>query len=254
MRYFSLLLILFVLSANITSCSPDVGDAVTHAVEESRGNILIFSKTGGFRHEAIEPGREALTEWANRRGYTTTVTEDADYFTAGNLARHEVVVFMNTSETIFEDDHREAFQEYIRNGGGYVGVHAASDTEYDWPWYGELVGAYFANHPPGVFEAEVRLVDPDHISTYMLPERWVRIDEWYNFREIPQHVNVLLEMDTGSYEGSDHPGNHPISWYHEYDGGRAFYTGFGHSIESFSERLFMKHLWGGIQYAMGKDL
>ncbi len=254
MRNLYLLLTVIVGSSFLFSCSPGAGEAVTHAVEESRGNILIFSKTTGFRHDSIEPGQEALTEWANRRGYSTSVTEDADYFTAGNLSGYDAVVFMNTSGTLFNSSQREAFEGYIRNGGGYVGVHAASDTEYDWPWYGELVGAWFDNHPPGVFDAEVNVVDCDHISTHMLPERWVRIDEWYNFQEVPAHVNELLEMDTDSYEGSDHPGEHAISWYHEYDGGRAFYTAMGHTSESFSERLFMRHLWGGILYAMGEDL
>ncbi len=251
MRLLYLFITLGFLVTFSNSCSTAVGDAVTHDVEESQGKILIFSKTTDFRHESIEPGQQALTEWANRRNYSVTITEDAEYFSADNLSEYEAVVFLNTSGTVFNDNQREVFENYIQDGGGYVGVHSASDTEYSWPWYGELVGAWFDNHPPGVFAAEVQAVDTGHISTTMIPERWVRVDEWYNFQEVPDHVNVLLVMDTDSYEGSDHPDHHPVSWYHEYDGGRAFYTALGHTSESFSERLFMKHLWGGIRYVMG---
>lgn len=134
-----------------------------------------------------------------------------------------------------------------------MGIHSASDTEYDWPWYGRLVGAYFSNHPnnPNVRDAVINVVEAGHPATEMLPERWERTDEWYNFRELPDHVNVLLTLDTDTYEGSGHPGYHPVAWYHEYDGGRAFYTALGHTIESYSEELFLKHVWGGIRYAMG---
>jgi len=164
-----------------------------------------------------------------------------------------VVLFLNTTETVFEDVHRDNFQQYIQNGGGFVGVHSASDTEYDWPWYGDLVGAYFDNHPgnPNVRDAVIDVVDQSHPSTEHLPERWERADEWYNFGYFNDNVNVLLKLDTESYEGSDHPGDHPVAWYHEYDGGRAFYTALGHTKESYSETNFLKHLLGGIKYAAG---
>ncbi len=220
--------------------------------DDANQSVLVFTKTSGFRHDSIEPGVEAVKELGREHGFSVTWTENSGYFTPGNLAEYDAVIFLNTSEEVFDnDDQRNAFKGYIQNGGGYVGVHAASDTEYDWSWYGELVGAYFDNHPPGVIPAVIDVVDHDHPSTAHLPERWDRTDEWYNFGFIYDELNVLMKLDTDSYEGSDHPGNHPIAWYHEYDGGRSFYTASGHTIESFSEPEFLQHLLGGIQYAMG---
>jgi len=218
-------------------------------VEQS---VLVFSKTAGFRHDSIEAGAEAVKNLGQDNGFNVTWTEESGYFTPENLSNYDAIIFLNTTLNVFEnDDQRNAFQGYIQNGGGFVGVHSATDTEYDWPWYGELVGAYFDNHPPGVIPAAIDVVDHDHPSTAHLPERWERTDEWYNFGFIYDELNVLMKLDTDSYEGSDHPGNHPISWYHEYDGGRSFYTASGHTIESFSEPEFLTHLLGGIQYAMG---
>ena len=225
-------------------------------VERNDGSILVFSKTTGWRHESIEPGKEALKKIAAENGLDITLTEDATFFTDSNLKNYDAVIFLNTTETIFNDRQREAFKSYIQSGGGFVGIHSAADTEYDWPWYNRLVGAYFMNHPnnPNVHEAIIDVHTKDHLSTHMLPDRWKRADEWYNFKDRNESVQVLMWLDTDSYEGSKHPGDHPIAWYHEYDGGRAFYTGLGHTSESFTEdELFLKHLWGGIRYAMGED-
>ncbi|MFO7846152.1 MAG: ThuA domain-containing protein [Balneolaceae bacterium] len=220
-------------------------------VDQASEQMLVFSKTDGFRHQSIEAGQEALQKLGEENGVGVTVTEDASMFTDENLSGYDAVIFLNTTMTVFNGEQRDAFQAYIQNGGGYAGIHSAADTEYDWPWYGELVGAYFDNHPPGTPNANVLLVDSNHPSTEMLPETWNRDDEWYNYQEFEDHINVLLELDTDSYEGSDHPDNHPIAWYHEFDGGRSFYTGLGHTEESFSDDQFLAHLWGGIQYAMG---
>ncbi len=218
-------------------------------------SILIFSKTEGWRHDSIEPGRETLISLGNAHGVTVETSEDAGVFTGENLARFDAVVFLNTSGTIFNDKHREAFQGYIRNGGGFVGIHSATVTENEWEWYIKLVGAYFTNHPdnPNVRNAVLQVMDRSHPATKALPERWERADEWYNFKDMNENVNVLITIDTDSYEGSEHPGYHPMAWYHDFDGGRSFYTALGHTIESFSEELFLKHIWGGIEYAMGRE-
>jgi uncharacterized protein len=223
--------------------------------EESEYNLLVFTKTAGWRHDSIEAGIEAVMKLGQEHGFSLTLTEDNTYFTPGNLVRYDAVLFLNTTETVFEDPQREAFKEYIRAGGGFAGVHSATDTEYDWPWYGELVGAWFDNHPnmPNVRSAVIEVVNPDHPSTRMLPERWERSDEWYNFGYMNENVNVLLKLDTDSYRGSDHPNNHPIAWYHEFDGGRSFYTALGHTKESYTEDLFLQHLLGGLLYAMGAE-
>lgn len=214
--------------------------------------ILIFSKTEGWRHDSIEAGHEAITNLAAENNMSVTSTEDASYFTLENLQKYDAVVFLNTTETIFDENQREAFKSYIQSGGGFVGIHSASDTEYDWPWYNGLVGAYFESHPnnPNVREASLIVHNRDHSSTHMLPETWERADEWYNFQDMSEDIDVLISLDTDSYEGSNHPGKHPVAWFHEYDGGRSFYSALGHTIESYSEELFLEHFWGGIEYAM----
>ena len=255
MKKFLVFLILSFLLITVYGCEQSNSQTTEYLVTEGDFSVLVFSKTDGWRHDSIESGIEAVTKLGNEHHFKVTATEDEDYFTAGNLSEYDVVLFLNTTETVFEDSHRTVFENYIQTGGGFAGVHSASDTEYDWPWYGDLVGAYFDNHPgnPNVREAVVDVVDLEHPSTIHLPERWERADEWYNFGYFNEDVNVLLKLDTDSYEGSDHPGNHPIAWYHEYDGGRAFYTALGHTRESFSEPLFLDHLLGGLKYAAGVE-
>lgn len=222
-----------------------------HLLPGAERQILVFSKTAGWRHSSIEAGRDALYTLGEKNETGVLATEDASFFTPGSLAGFDAVVLLNTTGTIFNDEQKTAFTKYVRDGGGVVGVHSASDTEYDWPWYGKMLGAWFDNHPPGIHSAEIRTENSTHPATDVLPERWTRNDEWYNFRRFEDHINVLLRLDTNSYEGSDHPGNHPIAWYHEFEGGRVFYTGLGHTTESYAEPLFLEHLWGGIRYAMG---
>jgi len=247
--------LLSLLFCATTACGEESDTIHEYTVyDDAEHSVLIFSKTAGFRHDSIEAGAKAVKDLGSENRFSVTWTENSGYFTPENLASYDAIIFLNTTLDVFEnDDQRSAFKGYIQNGGGFVGVHSATDTEYDWPWYGELVGAYFDNHPPGVIPAVIDVVDHDHPSTAHLSERWDRTDEWYNFGFIYDETNVLMKLDTDSYEGSDHPGNHPIAWYHEYDGGRSFYTASGHTIESFSEPEFLQHLLGGIQYAMGID-
>ncbi len=225
--------------------------AATQAAGTER-SVLVFSRTAGFRHRSIDAGAAAIAELGREHGFQVTWTEDPFYFSDERLREHDAVVFLSTTLTVLDDAQKEAFKRYIRSGGGFVGIHSATDTEYDWPWYGELVGAWFDNHPPGVIDAVIEVVDAGHPSTAHLPQRWERRDEWYNFGYMNENVNVLLKLDTDSYRGSDHPGNHPVAWYHEFDGGRSFYTALGHTSESFAEELFLRHLLGGIRYAMGE--
>lgn len=269
MKNITLLLFLFITVTLIIGCGPSGEEVETEEMEteeieveepavylnEGNQHILLFTKTDGFRHSSIDPGIEALIKMGNEKGFSITHTESPELFNENSLAEFDAVVFLNTTMTLFEGQQRDAFQNYIQSGGGFVGIHSATDTEYDWEWYGNLVGAYFSNHPgnPNVRNAIVRLVDPGHPATAHLPEEWEREDEWYNFGFINPDIQVLLALDTDSYEGSDHPGDHPISWYHHYDGGRSFYTGLGHTHESFSEGLFLDHLYGGLQFAMGED-
>lgn len=235
-------------SMALSGCDTETDQAGTPEFEINQ-SIMVFSKTEGYRHNSIEQGIEAVKLLGQQHGVAVFATEDASYFNESDLARFDAVLFLNTTGTLFNEEQRDAFEAYIQNGGGFAGLHSAADTEYDWPWYGELVGAWFESHPR-TQPAVVEIVNPDHISTRMLPAEWEKEDEWYNFLEIPEHVDILLELDTDSFEGSEHPGNHVIAWYHEFDGGRAFYTGMGHTVESFSDDLYLRHLWGGLEYVM----
>jgi type 1 glutamine amidotransferase len=208
--------------------------------------LLVFSKTAGFRHESIPAGIKALREL-----FRVDATEDADAFTADNLARYRAVVFLNTSGTVLDAGQKAAFEAYIRGGGGFAGVHGAADTEYDWPFYGDLVGAYFASHP-AIQRAVVRVEDRAHPATTGLGETLTRTDEWYNFRTNPRpKVHVLMTLDESSYTGGTMGADHPHAWVRTVDRGRSFYTAGGHNAEAYAEPAFRAHLAGGIRYAAG---
>jgi cytochrome c len=232
------------LSAAPLAAAPDQSDPF---------DVLVFSRTAGFRHGSIPAGIAAIQQLGQDHGFTVTATEDAGAFTDENLANYDVVTFLSTTGDVLDDDQQGAFERYIQGGGGYAGIHAASDTEYDWPWYGELVGAYFDSHPQNQ-DATIKVEDHVHASTEHLPERWDRFDEWYNFRSDPRdEVHVLASLDEGSYSaGTGAMGaEHPIAWCQAYDGGRSWYTGGGHTDESYAEPEFLEHLLGGLQTAAG---
>lgn len=236
-----------------TGRADDTPAAVT--TENPRFDVLVFSKTAGFRHGSIPNGIEAVRRLGREHDFTVEATEDAAAFTDENLRRFEVVVFLNTTGDVLDADQQSAFQRYIQRGGGYAGVHSASDTEYDWPWYGKLVGAYFKGHPR-VQPATVHVTDRTHPSTHHLAEKWQRRDEWYDFNASPRGgVRILARLDESTYEGGKMGDDHPIAWYHAFDGGRAWYTGGGHTKEAYDEPDFQKHLLGGIEWSAGvKDV
>ena len=217
-------------------------------------SVLVFSKTEQFRHESIEAGKLAIIELGKKHGFSVDTSENADIFKEKTLQKYNVIVFLNTTGDILNEAQQLEFNRFIQAGGGFVGIHSAVDTEYDWPWYGKLVGAYFNGHPldPNVREGDIDLIIGDHGSTEMLPERWHCVDEWYNYKDINPDINVLLNLDETSYEGGTNGDSHPIAWYHEFDGGRAWYTGRGHTPETFEEPLFLEHLLGGINYVAGE--
>jgi type 1 glutamine amidotransferase len=213
--------------------------------------VLVFSKTAAYRHDSIASGIGAIRALGNFNNFRVDASEDAGLFTDQNLAKYRAVIFLNTSGTILDREGKAAFERFIQRGGGFVGVHSASDTEYDWPWYEGLVGTYFHKHP-AIQSATLRVVDASHGSTRPLPIDWTRTDEWYNFRrDLDPGITVLIRIDERTYRGGSMGADHPISWYHTYDGGRAWYTAIGHTIESYSEPLFLQHLLGGINWAAG---
>jgi len=216
-------------------------------------DALVFSRTAGFRHSSIPAGIAAIQRLGAENGFTVTATEDASMFNDSDLAEYEVVIWLSTTGDVLDADQQAAFERYIEGGGGYVGVHAASDTEYDWPWYGGLVGAYFNGHPAQQ-TATIKVAGGSNASTADVPKRWTRFDEWYNFRSYTAgSVRVLARLDESTYDaGPTAMGDdHPIAWCHAYDGGRAWYTALGHTEASYSEPLFLSHLLGGIEQAAG---
>ncbi len=215
--------------------------------------VLVFSKTAAFRHGSIGVGKIAMLKLGKENGFSVDTTEDAKVFTEDNLKKYNAVVFLSTTGDVLDSYQQAAFERYIQAGGGYVGIHAATDCEYTWPWYGKLSGAYFKSHPKQQM-AKLVVSDKTHASTSHLPEIWERYDEWYNFKKAPgAEVNVLISIDEKSYEGGSNGDSHPMAWYHDFDGGRAFYTELGHTNESFAEPLYLKHVLGGIKYAIGKN-
>ncbi|WP_329110399.1 ThuA domain-containing protein [Micromonospora sp. NBC_01699] len=212
--------------------------------------VLVFSKTAGFRHDAIPVGIQAIRDLGAANNFTVTATEDAAQFTTTSLARFRTVVFLNTTGDVLNATQQTAFESYVNGGGGFVGVHSAADTEYDWPYYGQLVGAWFASHP-AIQQANVNVEDRTHAATAHLPATWTRTDEWYNYRTNPRaQVKVLASLTESSYSGGS-MGDHPIAWCHPQATGRAFYTGFGHTQASYADAAFRAHLLGGIRYAAG---
>lgn len=220
-------------------------------VAAKKKKILVFSKTAGFHHNSIANGIIAIQELGKTHQFDVDTTIDATKINSINLKKYAAVVFLNTSGDVFNETQKKDFEQYIRSGGGFVGVHAASDTEFQWPWFGQLVGAYFDKHPvPQV--AELQVINRNTIATKHLPEVWKRKDEWYNFKEIYSGIKVLINVDEKSYQGGKNGENHPMAWYHNFEGGRSFYTGLGHTAESYTEPFFLQHLLGGIQYAIGE--
>ncbi len=219
-------------------------------------DVLVFTKTAGFRHGSIPAGVAALNALGDANGFSVTQSEDASIMTDQGLEPFEVVVFLSTTGDILNSAQQDAFERYIQGGGGFVGIHAATDTEYDWPWYGRLVGAYFANHP-SIQDAEINVEDADHPSTAHLPKNWPRRDEWYNFRTNPRtdpqvKARVLATLNESTYNGGNMGDDHPIMWCHEYDGGRSWYFAGGHTNQSFSEPLVLDAILGGIRWAARK--
>ena len=213
------------------------------AAAEESFDALLFSKTAAFRHSNIDEATTAIQALGAANNFTVTATEDSSAFNDANLAQYEAVILLSTTGDVLDATEQAAFERYIRAGGGYVGVHAASDTEYDWPWYGSLVGAYFNNHPAGTPTATVKVEDPAHPSTAGIQ------------RALAAHRRVVQLPDQPG--GNPHqapragrrwtrrtytPGagamgaDHPIAWCQDYDGGRSWYTGIGHTEASFVDR------------------
>ena len=219
--------------------------------QQKEPTILVFSKTGAFRHKSIPDGVQFFNSLQKETNWNIDFSEDGNDFTSENLKKYNVLVFLNTSGDIFDENQKKAFQKYIANGNGFVGIHAASDTEKEWPWFTEMVGATFKDHPK-VQNATVYFDGSTaHPAIKHLKSTEVFKDEWYNFlKPVAKHVNVLGLVDESSYEGKQmNTKNHPITWFHHFDGGRIFYTGLGHTNETYTDVRFQKMIKGAILWA-----
>ena len=226
---------------------------LTQQAPSSHWSLLAFSKTKGFRHDSIPDAYKAILEMATQKGWAVTFTEDADFIN-GNMGKtYDAVIFISTTGTFLDKNQEKALQGFIHGGGGFVGIHAAADAEYDWPWYGKLVGAFFKHHPAQQ-EAHVKIEDTSDPSMSFLPNPWIRKDEWYDYRTDPRaDVHVLASLDQSSYKDSTMGDDHPITWRHEFEGGRSWYTGMGHTKESYADPLFLRMLSEGIDWACGSS-
>lgn len=212
--------------------------------------ILVFAKTLGYHHASIADGLIAIRKLGKENNFLVDTTTNAAYFNDDSLKHYAAVIFLSTTGNVLDSGQQAAFERFIENGGGFAGIHSAADTEYDWPWYNKLLGAYFLSHPKQQTAVAV-VKDKNHSSTTMLPDRWQRFDEWYNYKSILPDIHVLATLDETTYQGGVNGENHPIVWYHDVGCGRAWYTGMGHTRSSYTEPLFLQHLLGGIQYAIG---
>lgn len=220
------------------------------AVAAPTERVLVFTHTAKFRHDSIPTAVSTLRLLAGRERMAVDQSENPADFNAANLARYKVVVFANTTGDVLDAEQQQAMEGFIRAGGGFVGVHSAADTEYDWPWYGKLVGTYFRNHPEGLQFSRVQPErDGKPLGTF-----WPVRDELYNYRSNPRGtVQVIATVDERMYRGGTMGSDHPIAWCHAFDGGRSWYTGLGHDTAVYRNRDFQAHLLRGLLYAAGRS-
>ena len=246
-------LVSFLLIYSCKTSSTQSGvNSPTASKKDAPSSILVFSKTGGFRHTSIEKGIEALKKMGGLQHWKMNFSEDASLFTKAELSKYNLILFLNTTGDILNPDEQTAFENYIKSGGNYLGVHAASDTEFDWPFYAEMVVAQFKSHPKQQNATLIKTPNCKHPSVQHYKATFDKFDEWYNFRKpVASYVNVVLSIDENSYQGNRMGTYHPISWYHVFQGGRVFYTAMGHDEASYSNADFLKHLQEGIRWALG---
>tara|TARA_B100000886_G_scaffold125965_1_gene84897 strand:- start:1739 stop:2473 length:735 start_codon:yes stop_codon:yes gene_type:complete len=213
-------------------------------------SVLVITETKGWVHDSIESGLKLIQNIGSKNNFNVYHSDNSSVITYKNLKSFKTIIFLNTTEEILTDVEQKVMESFIKSGKGFVGVHAAADTEYNWQWYGKLVGAYYRNHPE-VMNGKILTIN--HKISNHLDSEWEIEDEWYNFDYVNYDINILLNLDEESYIGGEHPDYHPITWYHEYDGGRSFYTGLGHTKEVYDDERFIKLLEKGILYASYQD-
>ena len=226
------------------------------AVAQDRPSVLVYSQSSGWRHTSIETGVEALKRLGAERGIDMVASEDPAIFDGNALDEFDAIVFLNTttkkddpSSEWFVGERRQKLQDFVHRGGGIVGIHGASDSHYNWPWFGRLIGGRFASHPPGTPSGEVSIADPEHAATSGLDPKVTRVDEWYYFDDYDPTVHLLATLDPQSIGEADINPN-PMSWSHEFEGARVFYTAMGHTEESYADPWLMRHFAQGLDWVL----
>ena len=229
------------------------------AQSNSQFRALLFTKTVGYHHESIHAGVAAIKAMGERHLFAVQWEESARVFSDEGLSRYDVIIFLNTTQDILNEEQQGAMERFIRAGKGFAGIHAAADTEYGWEWYTQLVGRMFHSHP-ATQTARLHVENHNFPGMEMWPATRLWTDEWYHYtEEKTKGLNYLLRVDEKSYDPKIRRNGevtfegmgdvHPIAWYHEFDGGRSFYTGLGHVPATFSDPVFLEHLFGGIYWA-----
>ena len=223
-------------------------------------NVLLFTTTQGWHHESQLEGVAAMRELAKKHFFKLDWQEDPSLINDTNLAKFQVIIFLSTTGNILNDEQKAAMEKFIRSGKGFVGIHDAADTEYQWEWYTKMVGRMFHIHPV-IQTAELQVLDRKFPGLERMPDKFLWTEEWYEFdKETISGLNYILAVDEQTYDPKvDWPARnlsgvgmgkfHPIAWYHNYDGGRAFYTALGHTAADYSDSLFLEHVYGGIYWA-----
>jgi len=251
MKKFILITILLLFAFNIRGNNPS----------KEKFRVMIYTKNGkGFVHKNIPNSIKALKEICVKEGIEAEASEDPSIFTDENLAKYDILIFSNANNDVFDnEDQKKAFQKYIRNGGGFIGIHSSNAVERNWPWYWAMIGGKFVRHAPHQ-EFDVIVIEENNPSTAFLDKKWVVEDECYYSNNLNPDIEVLLAADLTTVEDPgkvNYPGDvfgnyFPICWQHEFEGGRQWYTALGHKAATYDDPTFRKHLRGGILWVLNK--
>ncbi|MEP1445271.1 MAG: ThuA domain-containing protein [Paraglaciecola sp.] len=238
--------------------------SLSSAAQSKQFNALLITKTSGWHHESINAGVTSIRKMASAHHFDLDWQGNTNKINKKQLQKFDVVIFLSTTGDILDNEQQTALENFIQSGKGFVGIHSAADTEYQWPWYQKLVGRNFITHPK-IQTAKLKVESRNFPGLSRMPDEFLWTDEWYHFSDAHvDNLNYLLSVDESTYnpKTKTNQGNydgmgsfHPIAWYHDFDGGRAFYTGLGHLEAHYQNPLFLEHLYGGIYWAaMGKGI
>ena len=208
-------------------------------------NILYVTHSAGFRHDSLPLSQEVLRDIGTRSGkFHVTATEDLSQLS--DLTHYSAVVFFTSGELPLTPAQKQGLLEFVRNGGGFAGIHSATDTLYTWPEYGDLIGGRFDGHP-WTEEVRIDIEDPDHPAVRHLAPSFSITDEIYVFRDFSrERVRVLMTLDNAS-------GDYPLAWVRNYGKGRVFYTALGHFDTTWRDARFQQMLEEGLSWVTGQS-